>query len=233
MIETVCQTCGSKLRAREDAVGKRGSCPKCGTVLIVSHKRDAKQSQLVEGVVVPSVLGTEDESDRGGLTESVTGSEAGGPTLDVSTRPARLTACPDCGQQVSRVAPACPHCGRPLQPAHESRGTGAVRAEHKRTIASQSETRTRTLLLTFGVAVAGVGLLASVISPEFATFSVVVAVLCGLVWLGGLPGSIARSRGHPNASAISVCGWVGIITFGVFWLVALVWAYTNPKGTDK
>ena len=28
----------------------------------------------------------------------------------------RLTHCPDCGRQVSRLATTCPHCGRPLSP---------------------------------------------------------------------------------------------------------------------
>jgi hypothetical protein len=28
-----------------------------------------------------------------------------------------LVPCPDCNRLVSRVAPACPHCGRPLPPA--------------------------------------------------------------------------------------------------------------------
>lgn len=28
----------------------------------------------------------------------------------------RLTHCPDCGRHVSRLAPSCPHCGRPLTP---------------------------------------------------------------------------------------------------------------------
>lgn len=28
---------------------------------------------------------------------------------------ANLVPCPDCGHQVSRNAPACPHCGSPLQ----------------------------------------------------------------------------------------------------------------------
>lgn len=27
-----------------------------------------------------------------------------------------LTHCPDCGHDVSNMAPACPHCARPLQP---------------------------------------------------------------------------------------------------------------------
>ena len=41
--------------------------------------------------------------------------------------------------------------------------------------------------------------------------------------LGSLPGSIARSRGHPQADAINICGWMGIITI-VLWPVAMVWA---------
>jgi hypothetical protein len=42
--------------------------------------------------------------------------------------------------------------------------------------------------------------------------------------LGGLPGAIARARGHPHADAIGICGWMGVITV-VLWPVALVWAY--------
>ncbi len=57
-------------------------------------------------------------------------------------------------------------------------------------------------------------------------FSVAAAVFV-IVVLGGLPGKIARQRGHHQAEAIAVCGWAGLIT-GVFWLVALVWAYTVP-----
>ena len=46
--------------------------------------------------------------------------------------------------------------------------------------------------------------------------------------LGNLPGSIARSRGHPQAEAINICGWMGIITL-VLWPIALVWAYLVPN----
>jgi hypothetical protein len=45
--------------------------------------------------------------------------------------------------------------------------------------------------------------------------------------LGSLPGSIARSRGHPQSEAIAVCGWMGIITI-VLWPVAMIWAYLVP-----
>jgi cytochrome b561 len=46
--------------------------------------------------------------------------------------------------------------------------------------------------------------------------------------LGNLPGAIARSRNHPQAEAISICGWMGIITL-VLWPLALIWAYYSPS----
>jgi hypothetical protein len=45
--------------------------------------------------------------------------------------------------------------------------------------------------------------------------------------LGSLPGDIARARNHPQAKAISICGWMGIITL-IMWPIAMVWAYLNP-----
>ena len=42
--------------------------------------------------------------------------------------------------------------------------------------------------------------------------------------VGGLPGAIARWRNHPQADAVNMCGWMGIITL-VLWPLALVWAY--------
>jgi cytochrome b561 len=45
--------------------------------------------------------------------------------------------------------------------------------------------------------------------------------------LGSLPGEIARSRNHPQADAINICGWMGLITL-VLWPLALVWAYLAP-----
>jgi hypothetical protein len=49
-----------------------------------------------------------------------------------------------------------------------------------------------------------------------------------VVVLGPLPGKIAKQRNHPQADAIQVMGWIGLITLGVPWLIALVWAYTKP-----
>ena len=62
---------------------------------------------------------------------------------------------------------------------------------------------------------------------------VVMGILVGFViWLvvllGPMPGNIAKTRGHPQADAINVFGWIGVITLGLAWPIALVWAYTRP-----
>ena len=66
---------------------------------------------------------------------------------------------------------------------------------------------------------------------------VVIALLLGVViWLvvllGNMPGDIARKRGHPQAEAISALGWIGVITMGIGWFVAIVWAYYKPDTPD-
>ena len=60
---------------------------------------------------------------------------------------------------------------------------------------------------------------------------VLIAVVVWLVvLLGPLPGKVARRRGNPQADAIRVLGWIGIVTLGPAWLAALVWAYVKPIG---
>jgi len=65
----------------------------------------------------------------------------------------------------------------------------------------------------------------------------VIALLLGVViWLvvllGNMPGEIARKRNHPQAEAITALGWIGLITMGVSWFVAIVWAYYKPDNPD-
>jgi fatty acid desaturase len=60
---------------------------------------------------------------------------------------------------------------------------------------------------------------------------IVLAVAVVGIWvlLGILPGKIARDRNHPQAEAISVCGWWGVITMGILLPLAFIWAYTKPS----
>jgi len=56
-----------------------------------------------------------------------------------------------------------------------------------------------------------------------------VTVIAVVGVLGALPGRIARKREHPQADAIAVAGWMGLLFFGVLWPLALIWAYLRPN----
>ena len=53
-----------------------------------------------------------------------------------------------------------------------------------------------------------------------------------IIILGMLPGKIAKQRNHPQADAINVCGWWGVLTLGVLLPLAYIWAYTKPIGVS-
>ena len=60
-----------------------------------------------------------------------------------------------------------------------------------------------------------------------------VAMFC-FIKLGELPGKIASRRNHPQADAITICGWLGVLTLGLLWPIAIIWAYTRPADSgDK
>ena len=69
------------------------------------------------------------------------------------------------------------------------------------------------------------------------TAGFIILLLLGLLllWLfveiGGFPGKKAKERNHPQAEAITVLGWLGLLPGGVGWVVAVVWAYTKPVFT--
>jgi hypothetical protein len=69
----------------------------------------------------------------------------------------------------------------------------------------------------------------------FALAVLVILFAAGVViWvlLGIMPGRIARDRNHPQADAIRVCGWWGILTMGLLLPLAYIWAYSNPRWRD-
>ena len=63
----------------------------------------------------------------------------------------------------------------------------------------------------------------------------IIATAVVVIWvlLGIMPGRIARDRNHPQADAISVCGWWGVLTMGLLLPLAYIWAYSNPRWHDE
>lgn len=60
-------------------------------------------------------------------------------------------------------------------------------------------------------------------------FLTVVSVVAIWVFLAGLPGRIAIARKHPEAEAVKLLGWAGLLPTIYPWVQALIWAY---KPTD-
>jgi hypothetical protein len=60
-------------------------------------------------------------------------------------------------------------------------------------------------------------------------FLTVVAVLALWIFLAGLPGRIATARKHPEAEAVKMLGFAGLLPTVYPWMQALIWAY---KPTD-
>lgn len=66
----------------------------------------------------------------------------------------------------------------------------------------------------------------------FAFIVLLVLVTAGIalvVVIGNIPGKVARERGHPQVDAITTLAWIGLLTMGIGWFIALVWAKTKPS----
>jgi len=49
------------------------------------------------------------------------------------------------------------------------------------------------------------------------------------IWIAGLPGRIALARNHPEAEAVKIMGWAGLLPTILPWVQAFIWAF---KPTD-
>ena len=71
---------------------------------------------------------------------------------------------------------------------------------------------------------------------DYATFAVlallVLAGLISVVWLAGLPGRIAIQRKHPDAEAVKMMGYAGLLA-AVPWIQAFIWAFKPTNIVDS
>lgn len=66
----------------------------------------------------------------------------------------------------------------------------------------------------------------------FIIFLILMAAVA-IVYIGSLPGKIARRRNHPWPDAVNAASWIGLAT-GALWPFAFVWAFlpvpVRPNG---
>jgi len=71
---------------------------------------------------------------------------------------------------------------------------------------------------------------------DYATFAT--AALAGLagvltyIWIAGLPGRIALARNHPEAEAVKIMGWAGLLPTILPWVQAFIWAFRPTDIVD-
>jgi hypothetical protein len=61
---------------------------------------------------------------------------------------------------------------------------------------------------------------------------VVVSAVVAYVWLAGLPGRIAIARKHPEAEAVKLLGWAGLLPTVYPWVQAFIWAFKPTEIID-
>jgi hypothetical protein len=58
------------------------------------------------------------------------------------------------------------------------------------------------------------------------------SVLAVYLWLAGLPGRIAIARKHPDAEAVQLLGWAGLLPTVYPWVQAFIWAFKPTEVVD-
>jgi predicted RNA-binding Zn-ribbon protein involved in translation (DUF1610 family) len=92
-IDTECKACGKALRARDDAAGKRMTCPDCGTE-----------------ITVPSLVSASDVFETSASKVFEDSSPKSIPA-DVQGDDRERQPCPDCGELIIPTAATCRFCG--------------------------------------------------------------------------------------------------------------------------
>jgi len=52
------------------------------------------------------------------------------------------------------------------------------------------------------------------------------------IWIAGLPGRIALARNHPEAEAVKIMGWAGLLPTILPWIQAFIWAFRPTDIVD-
>jgi hypothetical protein len=71
---------------------------------------------------------------------------------------------------------------------------------------------------------------------DYATFATAAlaggSVILIYIWIAGLPGRIAIARKHPDAEAVKLMGWAGLLPTVLPWIQAFIWAFKPADTVD-
>jgi hypothetical protein len=64
-------------------------------------------------------------------------------------------------------------------------------------------------------------------------FVIVALAIWLIITIARIPGDLAKKNNHRQVQAITTLAWLGVLTFGILWIVALVWAQIKSQPTNN
>jgi hypothetical protein len=64
-------------------------------------------------------------------------------------------------------------------------------------------------------------------------FIIVALAIWLIITIARIPGDLAKKNNHMQVDAITTLAWLGVLTFGILWAVALVWAQMKSRPTSS
>ena len=55
-------------------------------------------------------------------------------------------------------------------------------------------------------------------------FVIVALAIWLIITIASFPEKLAKKNNHPQVQAVNTLAWLGVLTLGVLWIAALVWA---------
>jgi predicted RNA-binding Zn-ribbon protein involved in translation (DUF1610 family) len=111
-----CSTCGKKVRAPDDAGGKRMRCPACQAIVTVPMEIvEAEEIETPPAAEGYEAAPAEGETYQLAQDQAPAGAEAG------QEADAERSPCPMCGEMIRRSAAKCRYCGEVFDPELRAR----------------------------------------------------------------------------------------------------------------
>jgi hypothetical protein len=64
-------------------------------------------------------------------------------------------------------------------------------------------------------------------------FVIVALAIWLVITIASIPGNLATKNNHSQVQAITTLSWLGVLTFGILWVVALVWAQIKEQSINQ
>lgn len=109
MIRLQCPSCGARLRAPDEALGKKTKCPQCASLVVVDPAVNSGLDEILDPEEIPS-------DDPYGLADGDVGASKLSTPAGEDRKP-----CPMCGEQILKTAAKCRFCGEVFDDALRAR----------------------------------------------------------------------------------------------------------------